>query len=250
MRPDLKEAVKAYLIDKVDAFGFAPVNRFEGAPAGHHPACLVKEAKTVVVFGITTPRAVLDSPDYGLYGLHRSYHTIYRRLDEIAVFLSNYLESISSYRALPVPGFAPLVYRGSEPWGLISLKHAAVNAGLGRMGKSGQVYHPRFGALLRLGAIVTDAPMGGDEMLSGDPCPAHCRACFKSCPTHAFDEKGDFNKIACLTHTIKHAIYPLALRDESSLRHLERITNTAGYDYWLACCECLRVCPLNRRPVA
>ena len=45
---------------------------------------------------------------------------------------------------------------------------------------------------------------------------------------------------------IKHATYPLALKDEIGRKHIERIINTAGYNYWLACDECLKVCPLNK----
>ena len=246
----LKERLKEYLKGQVDAVGFAPVERFAHSPERHHPTSLVQEAQTVIVFGITTPRGVFDSPAYSLYGLHRAYHTIYRRLDEIAVYLCNFLESQGSYRAMPVPSFAPLTYQGPEPWGLLSLKHAAINAGLGRMGRSGQVYHPTFGSLLRLGAVVTDLPILGDEVLAGDPCPAHCRACIKACPAQAFDENGQFNKSTCLSYTIKHAIYPIALKDEKARAQIERVINTAGYDYWVACCECIRACPLNQRAKA
>ena len=52
--------------------------------------------------------------------------------------------------------------------------------------------------------------------------------------------------MACLGHTIKHAIYPLALKDAQGLKHIERVINTAGYDYWIDCDECMKVCPLNR----
>jgi len=38
----------------------------------------------------------------------------------------------------------------------------------------------------------------------------------------------------------------LPLKDEVGLKHIERIINTAGHDYWLACDECLMVCPNNR----
>ncbi|MCX7982327.1 MAG: hypothetical protein N2572_05390 [Syntrophales bacterium] len=248
MEADLKVRISEYLRERVNTFGFAPVDRFEGAPESHHPARLVKGARTVIVFGLSTPRGVLDSPNYGLHALHRSYHTLYRSLDEIAVHLCNFIESSGPYRALPVPSFAPLVYHGLEPWGIISLKHAAINAGLGRMGRSGQVYHPVYGALPRLGAVVTDATLDANEMLAGSPCPSDCRACFKACPAQAFDGEGNFNKLACLSHSIKHAIYPIALKDEKSLAHIERVINTAGYDYWISCYECLRVCPLNRKP--
>jgi Pyruvate/2-oxoacid:ferredoxin oxidoreductase delta subunit len=52
--------------------------------------------------------------------------------------------------------------------------------------------------------------------------------------------------MVCLANTIKHAIYPLAFQTPEGARHIERVTNTAGYNYWLACDVCLKVCPNTR----
>jgi epoxyqueuosine reductase QueG len=245
---NLKEHLVEWLGDRVDAVGFAPVDRFDGAPERHHPARICKDAKTVIVLGTAVPRGILRSPDYSLYFLHRTYHSVYPYLDSLALALSNWLEAQGDILAVPIPSFAPLVYNGLEPWGILSLKHAAVRAGLGSFGRSGYVFHPRYGALLRLSAVVTNAELPGDPApdMAKDPCPPKCRACIKVCPSKAFDEQFKFDKLACLTHTIKHAIYPLALQSEDAFKHLERITNTAGYNYWIDCCECLKVCPNNR----
>ena len=231
---------------QVSVVGFAPIERFSDAPEKHHPAQVCKDAATVIVFGIPTPRGVLSSPEYNLYGLHRSYHTAYRRLDEIGLTLCNFIESQGSHAAVPVPSYAPMVFHGPEPWGIISLKHAAVRAGLGAFGRSGQMYHPDHGSLLRLAAVVTSARIPGDPVMEIDPCPKGCKACQKICPAEAFTDSGDFQKMVCLPYSVKHAIYPLALKDEAGLKHIERVINTAGHDYWLACDECLKVCPNNR----
>jgi len=50
-----------------------------------------------------------------------------------------------------------------------------------------------------------------------------------------------------MSYTIRHAIYPLALRDEAGQRNIETVINTAGYNYWLKCDECIKACP-NERP--
>ncbi len=241
----LKQAISDFLKPQVTDLGFAPLDRFAGVPEAHHPACICRNAKTVIVFGITVPRGMLKSPDYNLYALHRTYHSAYTRIDHIALSLCNYIESLGRYLAVPAPSYAPMVFHQFEPWGLLSLKHAAVNAGLASFGRSGQAYHPRYGSLLRLGAVVTDAVIEADPMLSPDPCPPNCAACMKSCPAKAFDQDGNFNKMTCLGHTIKHAIYPLALSSETGLKNIERVINTAGHNYWIGCDECLKVCPLN-----
>lgn len=246
MSNELKEAIIGHLGDRITAVGFASVDRFDDAPAKHHPVNVCKNAKTVVVFGIRVPRGVLESPDYPLHAMHRAYHTVYRHLDEISLGLCNFIESRGKFRAVMVPTYAPMTFHELEPWGLLSLKHAAVKAGLGAFGRSGQVYHPMFGARLRLAAVVTDAEMQGDPLIDADPCPEKCHACRKVCPAVAFKEGGQFHKMTCLTHTIKHAIYPLAFKDAAGLKHIERVINTAGHDYWLDCNECVKVCPNNR----
>ncbi|UCD84041.1 MAG: epoxyqueuosine reductase [Deltaproteobacteria bacterium] len=246
MSEDLKAGIKEWLGEKVDAVGLAPLDRFGDAPERHHPSRICKDARTVIVLGKTVPRGVLHSPDYGLHFLHRSYHSVYCYLDELGLMLSDWIESQGSYLAVPIPSFAPLVFKGPEPWGILSLKHAAVQAGLGAIGKSGLMYHPTYGSLLRLGAVVTSAKLPGDPLISDDLCPPECRACWKVCPARAFNDEGSFSKLTCQSYTVKHAIYPIAFRTEEDLKHIERIINTAGYNYWLACDECLKVCPINR----
>lgn len=243
---ELKKAILEWTGGKVDAIGFAPVDRFADTPEGHHPSRICREARTVIVFGNTVPQGMLHSPDYSLYMLHRTYHSVYERLNELGLMLSNWLEAQGDCLAVPIPSFAPLVYHGLEPWGVLSLKHAAVKAGLGAFGRNGLMHSPGFGTLLRPGAVVTSAALPGDPIIDEDPCPEKCDACFKACPSGALDKSGGFKKMDCLAYLVKHAIYPLALKTETGLRNIERVVNTAGYNYWLTCNECLRVCPSNR----
>ena len=246
MENKLKESIERHLETRVSAVGFAPADRFGDAPERHHPANVCKGAQTVVVFGIQVPRGVMESPDYNLHTLHRSYHTVYRQLDEIGLGLANFIESHGLHRAVMVPSYAPMVFHQFEPWGILSLKHAAVRAGLGAFGRSGQMYHPAYGSRLRLAAVATSAELPGSPVVENDPCPPKCSACQKICPAGAFTSEGVFRKMTCMPHTIKHAIYPLALKDADGLKHIERVINTAGYDYWIDCDECMKVCPLNR----
>lgn len=242
-----QHGVRDFLGTRVTRVGFAPVDRFEGAPEEHHPAYVLDGAATVIVLAVAVPKGILHSKGRSLYSLHRAYHTVYPLLDEIGLSLANHIEEQTGHLATTVPSYAPLTYReGIEPWGVLSLKHAAVRAGLGAFGKNGLVHNPDFGTMLRLGAVVTTAPFEGSEMLGDDPCPPGCKLCHKACPSQAIGPEGEFAKLTCLGHTIKHAIYPLAIRSKEDMRHLERITNTAGYNYWLTCHVCLSSCPNNR----
>lgn len=244
---EIKQEIMKWIEDKVDAVAFAPVARFDGAPEHHHPERLLRGAKTVIVYGRLIPKGVMKSPDYGKYLLHRSYHSVYPYLDEVGYSLANYVERKTGALAVQAPSYLPMVFHGREPWGVLSLKHAAEKAGLGGFGRSGQLYHPRHGALLRWGAVITSLEIEGDPLTDEMPCPKDCEACIQACPVNAIkEEREKFDKMACLGHTIKHAIYPLALKDKEGLKRIERVINTAGYDYWLECFNCVKVCPLNR----
>jgi len=243
---DLEARILQWLWGRADTVGFAPVERFEEAPEKHHPSCVLQHARTVIVFGKAVPRGMLRSPDYGLYVMHRAYHTLYPYLDELALELSLWIEDQGDYLAVPIPSYAPMVIQEREPWGILSLKHAAVCAGLGSFGKNELVHNARYGTLLRFGAVVTSAELPGDPISHESPCPDECAACSKACPAKAFAENGSFQKMKCLAHTIKHAIYPLAFRTPEDFKHMGRVINTAGYNYWLTCNNCMRVCPSNR----
>jgi epoxyqueuosine reductase QueG len=243
MNQMLKMEILEWLKGRADAVGFAPVERFREAPAEHRPSLVCKNAEMVVVFGRLVPRGVMSSPEYSLYLLHRSYHTLYPYLDEVAVELANRIER-EGYLAVPIPSYAPVIYHGQEPWGIISLKHAAVLAGLGAFGRNGLFYHRGYGSLLRLGGVVTNVKMPGDPVIEGS-CLPECQACQEACPTGVF-QNGLFNKAICMAYSIRHAIYPLALKDERGRKNIETIFNTAGYNAWIKCHECQKACPNNQ----
>jgi len=238
----LKKQIVKWAKEKADAVRFAGVDRFAGAPANHHPSLICEKAQTVIVLGRAIPRGAFRSPEYCLYVSQRSYHTQYSRLDELALDLANIIES-EGYIAVPVPSYAPVVYCAEEPWGILSLKHAAVLAGMGSLARNQLFYHLQYGSRLRLSAVVTNAKLPEDPILE-DKCPETCNACLAACPTGAFDS-GSFDKAACLRYTIRHAIYPLALCDEKGRKNIETIFNTAGYNAWIKCYECQKVCPRN-----
>ena len=64
---------------------------------------------------------------------------------------------------------------------------AAVNAGIGQLGKHGSLIAKQAGSMYRLGAIVTDLPLEHDqpEDLGVDDFCANCQVCANNCPPQA-----------------------------------------------------------------
>ena len=58
----LREKISDWTEARVDAIGFAPVDRFRDTPETHHPSRICRDARTVIVFGNTVPRGIGRRP--------------------------------------------------------------------------------------------------------------------------------------------------------------------------------------------
>jgi epoxyqueuosine reductase len=81
---------------------------------------------------------------------------------------------------------------GGPMAGSFVLIPAAIEAGLGELGKHGSMIHPRFGSNFRLACVLTNAPLLADshnDFGAADFC-ARCHVCSDACPPNAIsDEK-------------------------------------------------------------
>jgi len=66
-----------------------------------------------------------------------------------------------------------------------SLKYAAVNAGIGWIGKNDVLVTQRYGPRVALGAVLTDIILPYDEPIWKSNCPDECTACMDACPYNA-----------------------------------------------------------------
>ncbi len=67
---------------------------------------------------------------------------------------------------------------------------AAIEAGLGVLGKHGSLIHPKYGPNFRLGYVMTDMPLIADtpdESPVDDFCMS-CQLCTRECPTDAISD--------------------------------------------------------------
>ncbi len=66
-----------------------------------------------------------------------------------------------------------------------SFKFAAVNAGIGWIGKNDVLITHRYGPRVAIGAVLTDIILPYDDPIWQSQCPESCEACMKACPDHA-----------------------------------------------------------------
>jgi len=121
-------------------------------------------------------------------------------VDEIAFRTAQFLEKTYGNIAVPLPCDAPYEYWNNEKMegkGLLSMKHAAVQAGLGALGKSSLLLNKQYGTLLTVGAVLTDMVIKSDPF-ADNICVEGCDLCIKNCSVQALDGNGA-NQKACRT---------------------------------------------------
>ena len=119
-----------------DIFGIANIERFDDAPSGFHPTDIYKNCKSVLVFA--------KCMSMGL--AHVSPRIVYKKatdvsldeIDRISYLASVEIEKLGGL-AIPLPSDSPYEYWDEEKVegrGILSMRHAALQAGIGSMGKN------------------------------------------------------------------------------------------------------------------
>ncbi len=193
----MKEKIKQeILVYGADVCGVANIERFADAPEGFSPKDIYGECKSVIVFGKSLSKGLMKVDSRLIYGHFNSF--ICSEVDRIALEGARFIEKCFDAMAIPLPCDAPYEYWEQETMtgkGLISMRHAAVQSGLGQLGKNGLLLNPQYGNLLIIGAILTDMDLESDEFCA-DICIAGCRKCMDSCPVQAIAD-GMVNQSLC-----------------------------------------------------
>jgi epoxyqueuosine reductase len=158
------------------------------------------------------------------YGWGRDYHRV---IDGRLRRLGRWLEERSpSVRWRACVDSAPLM---DKAW--------AEEAGLGWIGKNGNLIHRRRGSWLLIGHLLTTLPLPADR--PAVPLCGRCSRCIDACPTDALREPFVVDARRCIAyHTIENrdASLPAAIG--------------AALSGWVAGCDiCQDVCPWNEGPL-
>lgn len=206
-----------------DVCGIAGIDNFTNAPEGFHPKDIYDEAKSVIVFGKQFPKGVFLANTNVPYTFMKN--KLVEIIDNISVQLTYKLEE-NGFNTVPVPADEPYEYWDSENIrgkGILSLKHSAVAAGLGIIGKNTLLINKQFGNRLLLGAVITKMELASDPVAS-ELCPEGCRKCLNSCPQSALDGI-TINQKKC-----REIAY----------------SSTPGGGGVIACNTCRKVCPFSK----
>jgi epoxyqueuosine reductase QueG len=204
-----------------DRCGIAGIDSFSSAPEGFRPTDIYTKCKSVVVFLRSLPPEVIMAENPVPYS-HTAY-LLYSALDQIGLSFCSGLEE-QNIHGVPVPTDVPYLYWDPENkhgMGILSMRHAAYNAGLGILGRNTLLINRELGNMVYIGAVLLDTAVEPDPVVNDFACPPNCDLCIGGCLVKALDGV-TVNQKLC--------------RDFSTLEHAR------GWDIY-TCNECRKVCP-------
>lgn len=189
------------------------------------PGKLVPGAKSVITLllnyfpGDIQPEGI---PKISKYAYGEDYHDVIRQ--KINIFYSLLKEQIGDIHGRGFVDSAPVLERA---W--------AQKAGLGWIGKNGNLITKQQGSWFFIATLIIDAALEYDNAFVKDYCGS-CTKCIDSCPTDAIlpDKVIDGSKcISYFTIELKDALIPENMRGRFN-------------DWMFGCDICQDVCPWNR----
>ena len=204
-----------------DICGIASVERFNESPEGFSPIDTLQTCKSVIVFGKKFLKATLDCKNTIPYTIVRNL--LSEMLDTIAVNYCYIMEN-KNITTVPVGTISPTLYdkKTGRFRNAVSVKHAAVLAGLGYIGKNTLLINPEFGNMIWLSAVLTDAELEPDKIIK-ESCPESCSLCIDNCPVNAIKKDSpEMDQNACFEYAFH--------------------TNE-GENFYFKCNKCRTICP-------
>lgn len=189
------------------------------------PSKLVPGARSVITLLLNyfpSQQQPPQAPKISKYAYGNDYHEVIR--SKLKIFLKLIKEQVGEVNGRGFVDSAPVLERS---W--------AQKAGIGWIGKNGNLINKKSGSFFFIATLITDMELDYDDEFVKDYCGI-CTRCIDSCPTEAIlpDRVIDGSKcISYFTIELKDALIPGEMKDK--------------FDNWMFGCDvCQDVCPWNR----
>lgn len=193
----MKEELRKEILELgADVCGFAEIEHFENAPKDFHPRNIFKECNSVIVFGVALPKGLYEVDPKIIYAHFNQLACSH--IDHIGLQTAKIIENRYQGKGVPIPCDSPYEYWDEvnmEGRGVLSMKHAALLAGIGTIGRNTLLMNREYGNRLVLGCILTNLLIESDE-LAEPLCLEYCDLCIRSCPVGAIED-GQVNQKIC-----------------------------------------------------
>jgi len=252
MKQKIREYAKSLDVDDV---GFAAIVDYN-SPRSPKIEAIFPEAKSLVVMAVKEMSHV-ESPNPQIAMTGRLDIMEYAR--GVNYKVARFLEKQCGARAMSVPLSYPLNMDPATGGvvGDVSLRHAAIAAGLGAFGRHNLVVHPRLGSRVIFLAVLSDIELPSDPPVSENPC-TQCNLCVENCPAGALEKEGFTDVMKCLKVSqpyglAKNIRFWLGMAGRTAEEQKKMLISK---DYWMMyqansignhyfCFQCYASCPLG-----
>ncbi|GAB4263695.1 MAG: hypothetical protein Kow0092_14800 [Deferrisomatales bacterium] len=253
----MKERLERFVRDLgVDDVGVASVSAYESPQSPPLPSIFPEVRSLVVLAYKELSTCESPSPQIAMAG----------RLDVMEFARScnyktaRFLERETGGKAMTVPPSYPMemTRRTKGAVADVSLRHAAVAAGLGVFGRHNLVIHPQLGTRVVFTAVMTDADLPADPPMQASLCTA-CNRCVENCPGGALDEEGRTHLMKCLKHSQPYGLAanigfwsgfaeatPPERKEMLRADEYWRLYQSAFMGFQYFCFTCLKSCPVGQ----
>jgi len=193
------------------------------------PRLLVDNVRSVIVVLLNYfPREIQNKslPQIAKYAYGKDYHEVIKNK------LHQLLQNITA-----IPSGKPITGRAFTDSAPVLERRWAERAGLGWIGKNGNLIHPQFGSFCFIGELIVDAELDYDCPIT-DHCGT-CSRCLEVCPTQALEAPRKLNANRCISYlTIER-------KEEIPVYFHSKLSNRL-----FGCDICQDVCTWNKKAQA
>ncbi len=264
---EIKAEARTLGADLVGIADSAEINKNPPDPADPRVPANISDydADRVIVIGKRLSAGVTRIPRWNERHKYYNDELTLTALEEIALSLVLWLEK-KGYPALIVPPthVDPWRYNGDpkehmKP--LLSLDHAAVEAGLGTLGLNRMLLTPEFGPRVMLTAVLSSVPVEADRRMEQALCLGpSCGRCLAACPGDVIKE-WDRDWAACDRYRSPHGFAQLSeffvrmIDEPDGAKQKQMLRSEDTFNIWQSilrgsgvitgCRRCQDVCPVG-----
>lgn len=168
----------------LNSIGFAPVERYNGAPEGHRPNDILPGARSVITFSYRLNNGALNH----LPGTRNQYMVEFAAVNQQLAAAVHKITRLLEDKGFESIGIGPEADIGdySRLKADFSHKHSAVLCGLGSFGVNNLLLVPKHKARVRLASVITCAEFKYSQPIVQDFCNK-CLKCVAACPVGVLD---------------------------------------------------------------
>lgn len=253
----MKEQIKEFVMQMgVDDVGFASVANYY-SPNSPNIKTIFPEVKSIVVMAFKE-LSTCESPSMQIAMNGRLDLMEFSRSCNYK--LARFLERNFGAKAMTVGASYPLEMslRTKGSIGEVSLRHAALAAGLGTFGRHNLILHPKFGSRVIFTAVLSNLEIEGDQKLDQDIC-IQCDICVNECPGRALEQEGKTHLMKCLSNSQPYGLggnikfwqefAGSTAEEQKTMVQDERFWKLyqAGFIGFQYCCfNCIAKCPIAK----